>query len=139
MARRMGADAFLTCGEDDVVEATEALGGPADAVFECVGAPGFLGKAIGHAGLLGQVVSLGFGTAPDPVVPAVAGFKGVTLRFPVGYSHDDFHYTAQHMLEGHVDPKAIITGTVGLGELPAKFAELLGPNSETKVQVAPGS
>jgi (R,R)-butanediol dehydrogenase/meso-butanediol dehydrogenase/diacetyl reductase len=139
MARRMGADMFVAYGDNEIEEAAEALGGSADAVFECAGAPGFLGKAIGHAGLMGRVLSLGFGMEPDPVVPAVAGFKGVSLLFPVGYSHEDFRYTAQHMLAGHVDPKEMISSTVGLGDLPEKFEALLGPNTDTKVQVAPAA
>jgi (R,R)-butanediol dehydrogenase/meso-butanediol dehydrogenase/diacetyl reductase len=137
MAELMGADAFVAYGEAETAQAAEALGGSADAVFECVGSPGFLGKAIAHAGLIGDVISLGFGTAPDPIVPAAAGFKGVSLKFPVGYSHEDFRYTAETMLSGHIDPKAMISTTVDLAALPAKFEELLGPNSDTKVQVAP--
>ena len=137
MARRMGADAFAVYGDNEIEEAKESLGGEADAVFECIGSPGFLGKAIQHVGLMGQVLSLGFGMEPDPVVPAMAGFKGVTLRFPVGYAHEDFRTTAEEMLSGHVDPKEMISSTVALAELPAKFEELLGANTETKVQVAP--
>ncbi|MCB2074117.1 MAG: alcohol dehydrogenase catalytic domain-containing protein [Novosphingobium sp.] len=137
LALRMGADAFLAYGDDEVAEAAEALGGPADAVFECVGAPGFLGKAIDHAGLMGQVLSLGFGGEPDPVIPAVAGFRGVTLQFPVGYSQDDFRHVAREMTQGHVDPKIMISSTVALDDLPATFEELLGANAQTKVQVAP--
>jgi (R,R)-butanediol dehydrogenase/meso-butanediol dehydrogenase/diacetyl reductase len=137
MAQRIGADAFVAYGEAETGQVAEALGGRADTVFECVGKSGFLGKAIAHAGLMSDVLSLGFGTAPDPIIPAVAGFKGVSLKFPVGYSHEDFRYTAETMQSGHVDPKAMISTTVELAALPAKFEELLGPNSDIKVQVAP--
>ena len=137
LALRMGADAFLAYGEDELAEAADALGGPAEAVFECVGAPGFLGRAIDHAGLMGQVLSLGFGAEPDPIVPAVAGFHGVTLKFPVGYSHQDFRHVARVMTQGHVDPKIMISSTVALDDLPAAFEDLLGANAQTKVQVAP--
>lgn len=136
MAKTMGADSFVTYGENEVAEAAEALGGPADVVLECVGVPGMLARAINHARLLGKVLSLGFCSQPDEVVPAVAGFKAVTLQFPVGYSVKDFTYVTRSMLSGHVDPKAMISSVVQLGELPDKFEQLLTKNDENKVQVA---
>lgn len=137
MCLRMGADAFVAYGDSEREEVIEALGGPADVVLECVGVPGMLGKALDHARLLGQVLSLGFCTAPDPVVPAVAGFKGVSLQFPVGYSPKDFAYVAQSMCSGHVDPKVMISRVVPLDDFPATFDRLLEANHEHKVQVAP--
>jgi len=86
-----------------------ARGGEPDVVFECAGAPGLLGKAIEHVRVLGQVVSLGFCTSPDPVVPGLAGYKGATLCFPMGYTARDFEDAADAMLAGHADPKTIVT------------------------------
>ena len=86
---------------------------------------------------MGEVLSLGFCGSPDPVVPAVAGFKGVSLQFPVGYSLQDFSYVSSSMLKGHVDPKIMISNVVGLDEFSAMFDRLPGPNSENKVQLAP--
>jgi (R,R)-butanediol dehydrogenase/meso-butanediol dehydrogenase/diacetyl reductase len=136
IARAMGADAFVRYGEHEREEVSEALGGQADVVLECVGVPGMLARAIDHVRLLGRVMALGFGTAPDPVVPAVAGFKGVSLGFPVGYSLKDFAWVAETMLNGHVDPKAMISRVVGLEEFPATFDRLLADNTENKVQLA---
>jgi len=44
----MGADAFVTTGEDEVARVQAALGGPPDVVFECAGVPGMLAKSIEH-------------------------------------------------------------------------------------------
>ncbi len=137
LALAMGADAFIAYGENEIAEAAEALGGPADHVFECVGVPGMLGKAVGHVRLMGHVHSLGFCTAPDPVVPAMVGFRGVTLTFPVGYSPKDFAYVAGAMLGGHVDPKIMISSVIGLDAFPEAFGRLLENNTENKLQVAP--
>lgn len=137
LAIKMGADALVAYGDDEVAEAAEALGGGADHVFECVGVPGMLGKAVNHARLMGKVHSLGFCMKPDEVVPAIAGFKGVSLQFPVGYSVKDFTYVAGAMLGGHVDPKVMISSVVGLEEFPAVFGRLLENNTENKLQVAP--
>jgi len=136
MALAMGADAFVETGEDETARVAAALGGAPDVVFECAGVTGMLGKAIEHVRVLGQIVSLGFCTSPDPVIPGAAAFKGVRLNFPVGYTGRDFQYAADAMLAGHADPKIIVTRVVGLDALPGTFDLLRRPNSETKVHVA---
>lgn len=131
----MGADAFVRLGDGDAGEVTEALGGAPQVVFECVGAPGMLGKAAQLVGIYGTVVSLGFCTQPDPLMPALPAYKCVTMQFLVGYGMDEFHYIAGQMDKGHVDPKSIITSEVPLGALPDTMAMLRGANAETKVHV----
>jgi len=135
MCLAMGADAFVPFGANEVGETIEALGGPADLVFECVGAEGMMMKAIQHASVYGKVVSLGFCTKPDPLIPALAAYKCATIQFLVGYGMDEFLTIAREMDKGHVDPKAITTDTVPLAALPETMAMLRGPNNETKVHV----
>jgi (R,R)-butanediol dehydrogenase/meso-butanediol dehydrogenase/diacetyl reductase len=137
MALAMGADAYVRTGEEEEQRVAAALGGSPDIVFECAGAPGLLGQAIGHVRVLGHVVSLGFCTSPDPVIPALAGFKGLRLSFPVGYCAEDFQHAADALLSGHADPRIIVTRTVSLDALPDAFAMLRGSHGETKVHVAP--
>ncbi len=139
MSLQMGADAFVQYGDNEVGEVIEALGGKPDIVYECVGTPGFLMKGMQHVRDLGQVISMGFCTSPDQIIPAVAGFKGVSLQFPVGYALKDFQHAADVMGSGHVDPKILISSVVTLDQLPATFDKLRGENNETKVQVAPSS
>lgn len=133
----MGANDFIQYGDSEKSEVVEALGGEPDIVFECIGSPGFLTKAIQHVRDFGLVSSMGFCTAPDQIIPAIAGWKGVTLQFPVGYSLKDFQYVADVMNAGHVDPRILISSVISLDELPSKFEQLRGPNNETKVQVSP--
>lgn len=136
MAIEMGASAFVQSSDNEVAEVAEALGGPPDLVFECVGQPGFLGKAMQHVRVLGKVMSMGFCTSPDPILPAIGGSKGITLQFPVGYSLKDFQYVADVMDKGHVDPKMLISSVVPFADLPATIERLRGPHEETKVQVS---
>ena len=131
----MGADAFVPYGENDVAKVIEALGGPPQFVFECVGAEGMLQKAVDHAAQFGRIVSLGFCTEPDPVMPALAAYKCATIQFAVGYSMRHFHWIADQLDKGHVDPKAIVTNEVPLAQLPDTMAMLRGRNEETKVHV----
>ncbi|WP_404480328.1 alcohol dehydrogenase catalytic domain-containing protein [Novosphingobium sp. BL-52-GroH] len=137
----MGADAFVAFGDNEAGEVIETLGGAPQVVLECVGAEGMLGRAVRHVAPFGRIVSLGFCTSPDPVIPATASYKCVSMHFAVGYSMREFLAIAR-MLDrdhiqggGHPDPKAIVTGNIGLLDLPAMFETLRGPNAETKVHV----
>ena len=131
----MGADAFIGYGDNEIREVQEALGGAPDLVFECVGAEGLLHKAVMHAAQFGKIVSLGFCTAPDTVIPAIAAYKCASIQFSVGYTMKEFTYIADQMDKGHCDPKAIISNEILLDDLPVMFDALRGPNNETKVHV----
>ncbi|MDR2857552.1 MAG: alcohol dehydrogenase catalytic domain-containing protein [Novosphingobium sp.] len=131
----MGADAFIPYGDNEVGEVIEALGGSPQLVIEAVGAEGMLTRAVMHVAQFGKIVSLGFCTSPDPLIPGMASYKCAAIQFAVGYSLKEFHYIADQMDKGHCDPKAIITGNVPLLDLPATMARLRGPNEETKVHV----
>lgn len=131
----MGADAFIPYGDNEIGEVIEALGGSPQLVIEAVGAEGMLTKAVMHVAQFGKIVSLGFCTSPDPLIPGMASYKCASIQFAVGYSMKEFHYIADQMDKGHCDPKAIITSDVPLLDLPATMERLRGPNEETKVHV----
>jgi L-iditol 2-dehydrogenase len=131
----MGADAFILYGRDEVSEVREALGGSPQVVLEGVGAEGMLSRAVQHADPFARIVSLGFCTAPDPVIPALGSYKCVSIQFAVGYSMREFTYIADQMDKGHADPKAIITKEIPLVELPSMMTALRGSHDETKVHV----
>lgn len=135
LALQMGADAFIPYGEGEVGAVVEALGGAPELVYECVGSPGMLGKALSHVGLFGRIISLGFCTSPDPVMPAIASYKCATMQFVVGYTMRDFLYVAEQMDKGHADPKALISNAITLSAMPVMFEHLRGPNVETKVHI----
>jgi threonine dehydrogenase-like Zn-dependent dehydrogenase len=131
----MGADAFIAYGDNEIGEVIEALGGSPQLVVEAVGAEGMLGKAVMHVAQFGKIVSLGFCTSPDPLIPGMASYKCASIQFAVGYSMTEFHYIADQMDKGHCDPKAIVTNEVPLIDLQATMTKLRGPNEETKVHV----
>ena len=138
MVLAMGADALVPFGPDERGQVQAALQGPPSVVLECVGAEGMLARAVEHAAPFARLVSLGFCTAPDPVIPALAAYKCLTLHFSVGYTMREFTYIADALDKGHCDPKLSITATVGLDQLPATLERLRHPNEETKVHVLCG-
>lgn len=137
IALAMGADAFETLGEDESERINAALGGPPDLVLECAGASGVLGKAIELVRPGGTIVSLGFCTSPDPIVPAIATWKRVTMKFSLAYTLADFEHAADMLDRGHVEPRLMISDTIGLDSLPAMFEALRGGAPQTKVHVEP--
>lgn len=139
LATTMGADAFIAQGQGlplDVA-ASEALGGPPDIVLECAGQAGCIGQAIQAVRRAGTVVVLGFCTSPDSFVPATAVWKEVTLRFSNTYSVADFHYVAQVLAGGALQPQAMITQRIPLDQVPSVFEALRAPSGQCKVIIHP--
>ena len=108
-------------------------------VFECVGAPGMIESIITEAPLLSRVVVVGVCVGEDRLTPAMAINKEIDLRFVLGYTPLEFHDTLQMLAEGKIDPRPMITGTVGLGGVDAAFAALADPEAHAKILIDPRS
>lgn len=137
MALQIGASDFITANEDAVAAVREALGGAPEVVFECIGKPGAIAAAIDHAGLKATVVVLGFCMAPDSFVPVGAVAKGLTIRFSMCASVEQFETAAATLAAGHIEPRVMITETVALNRLPAVFESLRTDTDQCKVMVDP--
>ena len=139
MARSMGADNFLTPDPErsfpDQVAA--ALGGPADIVFDCAGAPGSLDQAVSAVRRYGTIASPGFCWVPDSFSPLWAMLKDVTIRFTNMYNTRDFETAIGALDQGHVAPRTMVTDVVTLNEAPAAFEMLLERNHQCKVMIRP--
>lgn len=137
MTGTLGADAFVAFGDNEVGEVQEALGGAPDVVLECVGAVGMLGKAVEHVRPDGTIISMGFCTSPDPVIPGIATFKQVRMTFSMGYTLKEFEEVARTLDRGHVEPRAMVSETIALDGLPAMIEHLRAGGDQTKVQITP--
>jgi 2-desacetyl-2-hydroxyethyl bacteriochlorophyllide A dehydrogenase len=139
MARAIGADAFLTPDpERSLAELSiEALGGPADIVFECSGMPGSLDQAVSAVKRRGTIASPGFCWTPDSFSPIWAMLKEVTISFTNMYDTREFEIAIGALDNGHVEPRAMITDVVALDGAPLAFEELRGRNNQCKVMIKP--
>jgi threonine dehydrogenase-like Zn-dependent dehydrogenase len=108
-------------------------------IFECVGVPGVIGGIIDGAPLLSRVVVVGVCVGPDRFKPAMAINKEIDLRFVIGYSPLEFRDTLHMLAEGDVDPRPMITGSVGLDGVESAFAALSDPERHAKVLIDPRS
>jgi (R,R)-butanediol dehydrogenase/meso-butanediol dehydrogenase/diacetyl reductase len=139
LAMLMGASAFVTPepGVDPVDSVKQALGGPPDVVFECVGVPGMIQSAVSHVRPLGTVVVLGFCDVSDPWLPFSALFKEVRMVFALLYSTRDFQVAVDTLDAGHVEPRAMITDRISLDETPTQFEALRQRSTQCKVIIDP--
>ena len=111
----------------------------APVIYECVGAPGVIEDIIGGAPLFSRVVVVGVCVGEDRFTPAMAINKEIDLRFVLGYTPLEFRDTLMMLAEGRIDPRPLITGTVGLGGVEAAFDALGDPEKHAKILVDPSS
>ena len=117
----------------------EAIGaGPKHPViFECVGVPGVIESIIDGAPFFSRVVVAGVCVGPDRFTPAMAVNKEIDLRFVFAYTPLEFRDTLRMLAEGKVDPRPLITGTVGLEGVEAAFTTLASPEEHAKILIDP--
>ncbi len=99
--------------------------------------PGVISQIVDSAPLFSRIVVVGVCFGTDSFLPAVAINKEVDLRFVLAYSPLDFRDTLQMLAEGEVDPRPMITGTVGLAGVPGAFSDLADPERHAKILIDP--
>jgi (R,R)-butanediol dehydrogenase/meso-butanediol dehydrogenase/diacetyl reductase len=137
IALAMGADHFLTLGDDTAAEVAEILSGPPDCVMECAGAPGAIERCVEMVRPQGSVTVYGLCTHADTWHPASALLKEVKLQFVVSTSLQQFRIAADLLNAGSVEPRAMVTDTISLQSLPEVFEAMRTDNRHCKVLVDP--
>ncbi len=106
-------------------------------VFECVGLPGLLDDIITGAPMWTRIVVVGVCMVPDTIRPVIAVNKEVDLRFVVGYTPLEFRDTLHLLADGTIDPRRIITDTVGLDGVASAFDALQDAETQAKILIDP--
>ncbi|MEH3107055.1 MAG: alcohol dehydrogenase catalytic domain-containing protein [Sphingomonas fennica] len=138
-ALAMGATGFVVDRADPVGAAVRALGRPADVVFECVGLPGLIAQAVDQVRVKGTVVILGLCTQTDSFVPFTALSKEVRLQTSAFFTRKDYEAALDVLNAGVAEPRAMITDTVALADVPTVFEGLKQRTHQCKVMIAPGA
>jgi threonine dehydrogenase-like Zn-dependent dehydrogenase len=94
---------------------------------------------VDEAPLFSRVVVVGVCVGPDQFTPAMAINKEIDLRFVLAYTPLEFRDTLHMLAEGELDPRPLITGTVGLDGVDAAFTALGDPEAQAKVLIDPRS
>jgi threonine dehydrogenase-like Zn-dependent dehydrogenase len=108
-------------------------------IFECVGVPGVIESVIDGAPLFSRVVVVGVVVGADQITPAMAINKEIDLRFAFAYTPLEFRDTLRMLADGKVDPRPLITGTVGLDGVSTAFDALGDPEVHAKILIDPRS
>lgn len=124
LAMTMGAEHFITESETAAEEIRARLGSSPDIVFEAAGMPGVVARAIELIRPQGLVLALGFSLHAEPLVPAHALIKDVTLRFSITYAVEDFEASAQALVTDADRARIMVTDVVSLDAFPTAFEAL---------------
>jgi threonine dehydrogenase-like Zn-dependent dehydrogenase len=106
-------------------------------IFECVGVPGVIDSIIDSAPLFSRVVVVGVCVGTDRFTPAMAINKEIDLRFVIGYTPLEFRDALHMLADGKVDPRPLITRTVGLDGVAGAFDALADPEAHAKILIDP--
>jgi (R,R)-butanediol dehydrogenase / meso-butanediol dehydrogenase / diacetyl reductase len=106
-------------------------------VFECVGRPGILARAIEHVRPRGLIVMLGLCTTLDSFVPFQAVSKEVRIATSAFFTMGEYRAALDVLDGGRSAARAMVTDTVALADLPSMFESLRQRTSQCKVMVRP--
>jgi (R,R)-butanediol dehydrogenase/meso-butanediol dehydrogenase/diacetyl reductase len=134
----MGATGFLVDRDDPVGAAERALGGKADIVFECVGVPGLIAQAVDQVRVKGTVLVLGLCTRPDTFVPFTALSKEVRIQTSAFFTTQEYQASLDVLERGAAEPRALVTDTIALADVPERFEALRHRTHDCKVLISPG-
>ncbi|NWK97857.1 alcohol dehydrogenase [Sphingobium lactosutens] len=138
IAEQMGVTHFIRSSDRLSEEVNDALGGPPDIVFECIGLEGMLDLAVQLVRSRGTVGGLGGHFAPDVFVPGKAMLKEVRIIFTAAYDLHEFRHTADVLARGADEARAMVTDTIPLSALPNTLEMLRGKHQHCKILVKPG-
>lgn len=106
-------------------------------IFECVGVPGMIESIIDEAPIMSRVVVVGVCVGEDRITPFMAINKEIDLRFVLAYTPLEYRDTLHQLADGKIDPRPMITSTVGLDGVADAFTALGNPEGEAKILIDP--
>jgi len=138
LAVRLGATATFDPTSDPVgAGIAEATGGGPSVVFECSGRPGLIEQAIEVSAVEARVVVVGICPQNDEIFPFWALSKELDVRFAIYYGREDFTDTLEALDAHRLDARSMVTESITLEDLPARFAQLERDPDAGKVIVRP--
>lgn len=136
-ALAMGAHDFVVAPAEPVEAAVRALGGPADLVFECVGAPGLIAQGVQQVRNRGTIVLLGLCTRPDTLNTFAMLSKEVRLVTSAFFTTHEYETALDALDRGAAEPRMLVTDTIRLGDTPDVFESLRKRTHQCKVLIDP--
>jgi len=138
LAELLGADVVVDPREVPAIEAWRKIDGKKPLViFEAVGVPGMIEQAMRMAPKDARILIVGACMQEDHMHPMLGIGKELSLQFVLGYSPIEFGNALTAIAEGKVDLSPLITGRVGIEDVPQAFKDLGDPEQHAKILVMP--
>ena len=119
-----------------LAELTHGLG--ADIVYECVGRPFAVQKAVDLARRGGAMCLIGLADEDAFITPGTWLIKEIAVTSSLAYLHEEFEMCMGMIADGRVALEPLHTSTVGLEGMDAALRDLAsGESAQTKVLVDP--
>lgn len=136
-AEQLGAATVDPTAVDLAEEFRRLTGRDPSAIIECAGKPGVVDQAMSVAAADGRITVAGLCTAPDTVSHLTALLKGLSLQYVLYYERPDYDTTLRLLADDRFDAGPLVTDTIALDALPARFEALKAPGDDVKVQIDP--
>lgn len=105
--------------------------------FECVGMPGVIETMMSGAQRGSRIVVVGVCMEQDHFRPFMGISKELAVQFVLGYTPEEFAQTLHNIAEGQLNVEPMITGHVGIDQVPQAFTDLADPEQHAKIIVRP--
>ncbi len=141
VAMRMGATEVVDPAIETGIDAWRRITGGLKpcVVFEAIGVPGILDRAMKDAPPQSRIVVVGVCMETDRVHPFVGISKELRLQFVLGYDFAEFSDTLRSIAEGEIDVDPLVTGVCGLVGVSEAFDVLGSPEEHVKIMVEPAN
>lgn len=138
LAARLGAHEAVDPGKEPAIAAWGRVDGKRPLViFEAVGVPGMIDRAIRDAPRAARILVVGVCMETDAIWPIVGINKELSIQFALGYTPDEFSRTLGHIASRDIDVAPLITGEIGIAGVPEAFRTLASPDAHAKILVEP--
>ncbi len=139
VAEQMGAHQVIDPATHSIVDAWRAAGDGTTppVIYEAVGVPGMIDELMAQAPSRSEILVAGVCIPPDNFRPSIGIYKHLSLRFVLGWSPEEFRTSLHNLAEGRIDGSKLVTGHVGLDEVPQAFKDLADPEQHVKILVRP--
>jgi threonine dehydrogenase-like Zn-dependent dehydrogenase len=137
-AETLGADTTLDPTEASWVDAYLATGSTQPPiVFNTTGRKGMLNRLFYESPWYTHIFEVSGLMEDDQITPIVAVTKQLRVTFSSDGSLDALASVLEAIAGGQIDTDAVVTGRIGLEEVPEAFRALERPNDHVKVVVLP--
>jgi threonine dehydrogenase-like Zn-dependent dehydrogenase len=140
VAAAMGATEVIDPATEPAIDAWRRVTGGMKplVIFEAIGVPGMLDRAMKDAPAQSRIVVVGVCMETDHVHPSVGIMKELHVQFVLAYDPFEFADTLRTIAEGEIDVTPMVTGVCGLDGVAGAFAVLGDPEQHVKILVEPG-